>query len=105
MVLTGALLTNMVKPAPTVGFPLTELSPIYLELKHEAFGILDNKCNVCHRKRNRSMVFSLDNMDKRAKKIHKQVFVKKRMPKGKDITLTEEEYRTLRKWLITQSIY
>jgi uncharacterized membrane protein len=44
-------------------------------------------------------------MEERAPKIHKQVFVKKRMPKGKNNILTVEESRSLRKWLISQSIY
>lgn len=69
--------------------------------KTAAFKILENKCNVCHKKRNPFMIFKLKNMDKRAKKIYKQVFVKKRMPKGDEIKLTVEEYKVLEEWLKT----
>lgn len=72
------------------------------ELKTEAFKILENKCNVCHRKQNPFMVFSLKNMEKRAEKIYKQVFEKRRMPKGNEIKLTTEEYSHLDNWLQTQ---
>ena len=72
------------------------------ELKTKVFKILENKCNVCHRKQNPFMVFSLKNMEKRAEKIHKQVFVKKRMPKGDEIKLTTEEYSHLNNWLQAQ---
>jgi len=74
-------------------------------LKQEAFEILDTKCNVCHRKRNPFMVFSLKNIEKRAPKIYKQVFVERRMPKGDDNRLNNEEYNKLEKWLSTQKIY
>ncbi len=67
--------------------------------KVEAYSILDNKCNVCHRKRNRRRVFTKDNMNTWADDVYKQVFVKKRMPKGKDIKLTEEELQTLSTWI------
>lgn len=69
--------------------------------KTAALKILQNKCNVCHKKRNPFMIFKLKNMDKRAKRIYKQVFVKKRMPKGDDIKLTLEEYKILEEWLKT----
>ena len=72
--------------------------------KIKAFGILKTKCNVCHAKQNRRKVFTLDNMDAFAEKIHKQVFVKKRMPKGKKITLTESDYTTLKNWLKSLNI-
>ncbi|WP_420578653.1 hypothetical protein [Ekhidna sp.] len=71
-------------------------------LKSKAFKVLDSKCNVCHRKQNPFMVFSLKNMEKRARKIYTQVFEKKRMPKGNDIKLTQEEYSLLENWLDTQ---
>jgi uncharacterized membrane protein len=105
IIITAALVTAMVKPAPSIGSSQAKFIPSHSELKLEAFAILDAKCNVCHRKRNRRMVFTLENMEERAPKIHKQVFVKKRMPKGKNNILTVEESRSLRKWLISQSIY
>ena len=72
-------------------------------LKKDAFEILDIKCNVCHRKQNPFMVFNLKNMEKRAPKIYKLVFMERRMPKGNEIRLTNEEY-SLKKWLLTQKI-
>ncbi|MEM6262416.1 MAG: hypothetical protein AAGI38_07910 [Bacteroidota bacterium] len=77
-------------------------SPTYLTQR--AFTILDAKCNVCHRKQNPFRVFSLKNMEKNAKRIHEQVFLKQRMPKGDEIKLTQAEYRTLEAWLETQGI-
>lgn len=74
-------------------------------LKKQAFKILDTKCNVCHRKQNPLMVFKEKNMSKRAKKIYKMVFQERKMPKGNDIRLTNEEYDTLEKWLFTQQIF
>lgn len=65
----------------------------------KAFQILDNKCNVCHRKRNKRRVFTKVNMDTWANDIYKQVFVKKRMPKGKKIKLTTNEYQELLTWI------
>ena len=72
-------------------------------LKQAALSVLQTKCNVCHRKQNPFKVFSVKNMEKHAPKIHKQVFVKQRMPKG-DIKLTAMEYSTLKEWLSTQTI-
>lgn len=72
-----------------------------VSLKTKALKILQNKCNVCHKKRNPFMIFKQKNMDKRAKRIYKQVFVKKRMPKGDEVKLTKEEYNILETWLKT----
>ena len=41
----------------------------------KAFEILESKCNVCHRKRNKRRIFSKENMDSHANDIYKQVFV------------------------------
>lgn len=67
--------------------------------RENAFQILYNKCNVCHHKRNKRDVFTLQNMDTWANDIEKQVFIKKRMPKGKIITLTSNEYQELLTWI------
>lgn len=72
-------------------------------LKQTALSILQTKCNVCHKKQNPFKVFSEKNMAKHAPKIHKQVFVKQRMPKG-DIKLTTTEYTVLKQWLSTKNI-
>jgi uncharacterized membrane protein len=69
--------------------------------KVNAFQILDNKCNVCHRKRNKRRVFTYENMDTWANDIYSQVFVKKRMPKGKKVKLTSNEYQDLLTWIST----
>ena len=68
-------------------------------VKTKAFEILTNKCNVCHEKRNRRRVFTKGNMDAWAQDIYKQVFVKKRMPKGKHIKLTTQEYQDVLTWI------
>ncbi len=73
-------------------------------LKKQAFQILDANCNVCHRKKNPFMVFKMSNMEKRAYRINKQVFVLQRMPKGDEITLSVEDRATLKNWLNTQNI-
>jgi uncharacterized membrane protein len=67
--------------------------------KTKAFQILENKCNVCHQKRNKRRVFTLENMTKWSNDINKQVFIKKRMPKGKKIKLTSQEYQDLLTWI------
>jgi uncharacterized membrane protein len=67
--------------------------------REKAFQILDNKCNVCHRKLNMRRVFTAENMDAWANDIYKQVFVKRRMPKGKKIKLTTNEYQDLLTWI------
>lgn len=67
--------------------------------RENAFQILDNKCNVCHHKRNKRLVFTTENMNTWANDIEKQVFIKKRMPKGKNITLTSNEYQELLTWI------
>ncbi len=68
-------------------------------IKEKVLTILQKKCNVCHKKKNPFMVFKLKNMDKRSKKIFNQVFVKKRMPKGDNITLTTRESQELLTWI------
>lgn len=69
----------------------------YSDIK--AFQILDNKCNVCHRRRNKRRIFTKENMDSYANDIYKQVFVKKRMPKGRKIKLSSNEYQELLTWI------
>lgn len=68
-------------------------------IKEKALTILQKKCNVCHKRKNPFMVFKLKNMDKRSKKIYNQVFLKKRMPKGDNITLTTRESQELLTWI------
>ena len=70
-------------------------------IKTTAYHILQNKCNICHKKRNRRRVFTLENMTPWANDIYAQVFIKKRMPKGKKIKLTNTEYQQLLTWITT----
>lgn len=72
--------------------------------KTMAFEILTNKCNICHVNRNRKKIFTLENMDLLGSEIHTQVFVKRRMPKGKKITLTDADTTILKNWLETLNI-
>lgn len=72
---------------------------VILDLKSDAYEILKTKCNGCHRTKNPAKVFTVDNMDRFSAEIYKQVFVKKRMPKGRENQLTLEEYERLKKWL------
>jgi len=84
---------------------ISNTSNLYSEpLKNRAFNILQNKCNVCHRKQNPFMVFNLKNMDKRAKKINKNIFELQRMPKGDEIKLTPDERETLKNWIQSLNI-
>ena len=71
-------------------------------LKQTALSVLVQKCNVCHKTYNPGKVFTADNMETLAPKIYKQVFVKRRMPKGRDIKLTPEEEQLLSRWLETK---
>ena len=75
------------------------------QLKKAAYEILDGKCNVCHRKKNPFMIFNMKNMSRRAPKIYKMVFVERKMPKGNEIRLSQDEAATLEKWLFTQEIF
>ena len=83
----------------------SSISALDEKLKKASFKILDTKCNICHRKKNPFMVFNEKNMTKRAKKIYRMVFVERKMPKGNEVRLTNEEYVTLEKWLFTQDIF
>ena len=68
------------------------------KLKAKALIVLQNKCNVCHRKKNKSVIFTKENMNSKSRKIYKQVFVKKKMPK-EDVVLTTGERKDLQLWL------
>ncbi|MGY6647959.1 hypothetical protein [Wenyingzhuangia sp. IMCC45574] len=65
----------------------------------QALSILQNKCNTCHKKRNPFLIFKEKNMNRRAKRIKKQVFELKRMPKEGGVPLTKEEYGILKSWI------
>jgi len=67
--------------------------------KKKAYSIFKRKCNVCHNTDNPNKVFTMDNMDGFAKKIKRQVFLWRRMPKGNEIVLTEKEKQELKSWI------
>ncbi|MEL6559613.1 MAG: hypothetical protein AAFQ94_15585 [Bacteroidota bacterium] len=67
----------------------------------KAFQILDTKCNICHMKRNRKRIFTTENMNGWSDDVYRQVFVKKRMPKGNKIRLEAAEYSLLFAWIKT----
>ena len=93
------------QPKTSVGtFQTIPLTTRTDDPKEKAFLLLNSKCNVCHRKQNPFKVFTRKNMNKNARKIYQQVFVKRRMPKGDKVRLTEENYQTLTNWLQTQNI-
>lgn len=73
-------------------------------LKIQAFEVLKTKCNICHQEKNKKKIFTLENMDGYGKKIYKQVFKWKRMPKGTEIKLTTDEYSQLKNWLSSLNI-
>lgn len=70
-----------------------------LELKDKAFEILETSCNYCHDKRNPSKVFSAENMSTYSNDIYVQVFVKKRMPKGRNNSLSPDDQKVLLRWI------
>jgi uncharacterized membrane protein len=88
-----------------VDHEIKSISPFFKEIypkeQIESFTILKSKCNVCHVKRNRSKIFTLENIDGFSLEINEQVFIKKRMPKGNRIKLSEEERIKLKNWLNT----
>ncbi len=69
--------------------------------KNEAFEALQIKCNFCHATKKKTDVFTLQNMDSLAPDIFEQVFVKKRMPRGKKSKLSTDERKALERWLST----
>ncbi|MBC9912991.1 hypothetical protein [Chitinophaga varians] len=69
------------------------------EDKGKALLVLQTKCNICHVRNNPFRIFKERNMERNAKDIYKQVFVKGRMPLGNEVKLTEDERETLKKWL------
>ena len=74
------------------------------DLNEEAFDILRNKCNICHATKKRVPIFTRESMLSAAPEIYQQVFVKKKMPKGRNVKLTENETLILKRWidLVTQ---
>ena len=68
-------------------------------IKENAFVVLKENCNTCHEDKRKASVFTLDNMNAFSNAIDYQVFIKKRMPKGRKNQLTEVEAKTLKIWL------
>jgi len=76
---------------------------VYSSDHSKAYTVLQTKCNVCHRTQNPSKVFTPNNMNGFAKKIKRQVFFWKRMPKGNSYKLTTEEKKVLKNWIKKQN--
>jgi len=74
-------------------------SSIDSNIKEAALVILQTQCNSCHKTQNPMRVFTADNMNGYAKKINRQVFVWKRMPKGNKHTLSMGQKETLKNWI------
>lgn len=101
ILLTAAFLTVITELVSTTKTTAAYKEPLP-RAQQEAFTVLQTQCNICHRDQNPSKVFTTENMNGFAKKIKRQVFVWKRMPKGKDNNLTEEEKEILKAWLNQQ---
>lgn len=68
-------------------------------LKMAALIVLENKCNQCHSEKKPAYYFTAKTMDYFVKDINNEVFIKKKMPKGKKNRLTAEDRETLRLWV------
>ncbi len=69
------------------------------DVKGDALKVLTNQCNVCHATKKRQDIFTFGNMDSLASDINKQVFIKKKMPKGRKNKLSKQETLALKNWL------
>ena len=65
----------------------------------EAFEVIRKKCNSCHISQNPNKVFTIENMNGFARQINRQVFIWKRMPKGKQAKLSKGERKKLKNWI------
>lgn len=74
------------------------------DVKARALVVLEQKCNVCHAKKNPRKMFTPATMSLHAEKIYKQVFVKRRMPKGDAVRLSAQEEAALLQWLETTGV-
>ncbi|MAY84505.1 MAG: hypothetical protein CMP59_10270 [Flavobacteriales bacterium] len=83
--------------------PITETDETD-ELKALAFQVLKTKCNTCHIKQNPFFIFTKKNMEKRAERINRAVYIEKRMPKADGEKLTQEESYILKRWLETKNL-
>ena len=81
----------------------SEYKPVQDASREKAFDILRNKCNTCHVTKKRAEIFTKLNMDSLAPAIFEQVFIKKKMPKGRKVKLTEKETQILKIWINTIS--
>tara|TARA_R110000737_G_scaffold15842_1_gene32727 strand:- start:1392 stop:1712 length:321 start_codon:yes stop_codon:yes gene_type:complete len=70
-----------------------------VELKKEVYFILNTKCNFCHAKKKNRVIFTLDNMNSFSTSIEQQVFINKKMPKGRKNKLNMAEEEKLNIWI------
>jgi predicted GIY-YIG superfamily endonuclease len=73
-------------------------------VKTEAYTVLRQKCNTCHAVKRKVSIFTYENMDSLSNAINQQVFVKRKMPKGKKNRLTMLKQENLKLWLETLKI-
>ncbi len=81
------------EPLPVVALPKESST------KEKALEVLTHKCNICHSKYNKRKVFTEDTMNDWSNAVYTQVFIKKRMPKGKKTKLTNQDYQDLLTWI------
>ncbi|MGB3150134.1 MAG: hypothetical protein WBB27_05680 [Maribacter sp.] len=79
--------------------PIINIYPKQDSIQEEAFRVLQTKCNVCHASKKKVDIFTYQNMDSLALEINQQVFIKKKMPKGRKIKLTTGEQEQLKTWM------
>ncbi len=77
--LVSSLSTNLTK------LELQNIDEQQTSLKQKAFIVLKKKCNTCHATKRRVDIFTISNMDSLKFEINNQVFIKRKMPKGKKI--------------------
>ena len=104
VLIAGIIAVGIYNSATTINgvFPVNK-SFLKDPLKEDVLKILDNNCNACHRKQNPFMIFNERNISRRSNRIYQAVFVDRRMPKGDQFTLTQEEYKILKQWLSNQN--
>lgn len=101
LIITSVFCFSLLPRLESLAQGVLEETTQHSKVKLMAFEVLQTKCNTCHKWINPSKVFTLDNMDDFSQLIHKQVFVFKRMPKGRKRKqkMREEEYQILKIWI------
>lgn len=88
----GILLAALLYSPVVTSHPAREDDP-----RKKALTVLETRCNTCHKVANPRKVFTSTSMETYATQIYRQVFIKRRMPKGDKLTIEEEQ--ALRQWI------